>query len=976
MKKQRNIFSHTSGWMILSLMLLLCGITGRAQENLLKTEYSYKRYTITDGLPDLITASVFQDSKGFIWIGTMQGFACFDGHRFKSFSSKGMSILNFTEHNHHVIAMGLVSLFSVSENDSVNLVKPAPSPADGYCWRNSKSLPEGYAIYRINNENAVYSVTDTGLVKVWHHKLLNQINEANRIYWDKHDKRFFIPTGERGMYIVQENGTVEKYFDVSAITDFIPSGKSIWAVGYKGLYEYKDGELKLMFEYPFFNGESADIQLLKDSEDNLLIRTISCLYRYSKGKLEVITDKLVSSRDMFVDDEGNIWIAAANGLFNYYKLNFKNYILLPEGSVSQSIVTDKKNRVWLPALDGRIFRVENKKGKPVNYSASPYGYSFFERGSIAYDNLLYLPGGASILKYDCDKDIFQWLPGFPPSLIQYISILPNGDIVAGNTTVALIYNHKEGVKRTYEMAELKQQIITSFTDKQGNILFGGIEGITVINGDSIRYMNDEALKWCSNMTYDKNGKLWMICGNRLVSMENDSARVEYVFSKNLCNLHFTRSGILIVTTDNELYLAHDTKQLSFIRYDQNNGYNNAFGIRGTKMAEDPDGNVFISTIEKIVSFYPDKLLGKVMPPKLYLQNFMTSVNNIRWETFAGDRQQLNYRHKNIRFNYIGLSYTSAQNVRYYYRLIGFQNDWSEPTQNCEVTFNNLPPGDYVFEIYADAGTDRSRSETQSFAFSINPAFWQTSRFLITCIALLMLASASIALYVQRRKNKVLLEKLETEKQLNELQIKTIRLKAIPHFNANVLSAIEYYVMNRSKEEAIRLLGIYARFTFQTLCEVDKAARPLNEELEYVKMYLELEKLRFIDKFDYRIESDHAIDDRVQLPNMILHTYCENAVKHGLSSKSSGGLLTIKALQSGNMVRISVEDNGIGRAASAENKHVRSSKQGLDILSRQIEIYNRFNKTKIRQTIDDLYEAGTPSGTRFTVEVPVEFNYEL
>jgi LytS/YehU family sensor histidine kinase len=308
-------------------------------------------------------------------------------------------------------------------------------------------------------------------------------------------------------------------------------------------------------------------------------------------------------------------------------------------------------------------------------------------------------------------------------------------------------------------------------------------------------------------------------------------------------------------------------------------------------------------------------------------------------------------------------------------LRGFQDDWSEPVKEREVTFNNLPPGDYVFEIYADAGTGESRSEIRSLAFSILPAFWQTAWFIVACAVFLMLVGAGVALYVQRRKNKVLLEKLRAEKELNELRIGSIRLKAIPHFNANVLSAIEYYIANRTKEEAMRLLGIYSDFTFKTLSEVDKAARPLSEELAYVKMYLDLEKIRFLDKFDFSVEVEENVDKSVRLPNMILHTYCENAVKHGLMPLKSGGQLIIKVSQHDKTVSVSVEDNGVGRACAAGNPQLHSSKQGLSILNRQIEIYNRFNHEKIVRRVEDLFSKdGKPNGTRFTVDIPLDFVY--
>jgi LytS/YehU family sensor histidine kinase len=141
------------------------------------------------------------------------------------------------------------------------------------------------------------------------------------------------------------------------------------------------------------------------------------------------------------------------------------------------------------------------------------------------------------------------------------------------------------------------------------------------------------------------------------------------------------------------------------------------------------------------------------------------------------------------------------------------------------------------------------------------------------------------------------------------------------------------------------------------------------------MYLDLEKIRFIEKFDFRIQVDKEVDKSVQLPNMILHTYCENAIKHGLMPLKSGGLLTINVSQNDQIVRVSVEDNGVGRTYAVQNPQPHSTKQGLAILNRQIEIYNRFNLKKIKQHINDLAGiGGKPSGTRFTVEIPLNFAY--
>jgi len=487
-------------------------------------------------------------------------------------------------------------------------------------------------------------------------------------------------------------------------------------------------------------------------------------------------------------------------------------------------------------------------------------------------------------------------------------------------------------------------------------------------------LNDTILLSAVGLASDSEDILWVIAENRLCTWNGKDAQLVYTF--NDCLVRSVKvvgkKYVLVSTTKGftlfDLKKYNQEKVVKTYYYDQNNGF------MGTEplvngIFEDSYGYIWMMCQNGTFRFLPDQLANEQVAPRLFFTGFISS-DNVFWKQIDNNpKPVLSHIHNNLRFSCIGISYSATHHVRYHFRLIGFQNEWSEPTKSREITFNNLPPGNYVFEIYADAGTEDSKSEIQTFAFSIKPAFWQTAWFLVLCISILILSSAGITLHIQRRKNRLLLEKLRTEKELNELRISSIRLKSIPHFNANILAAIEYYISNRTKEETMRILEIYSDFTYKTLAEVDKAARSVEEELAYVKMYLDLEKVRFTDKFNYEIKVEEGVDKNVQLPNMMLHTYCENAVKHGLMSLRSGGLLTINVSKINNFVRVSVEDNGVGREVAAQNKHIHSSKQGLVILYRQIEIYNRFNKEKINHYVDDLEK-----GTRFSVEVPVEYNF--
>jgi two-component sensor histidine kinase len=548
-------------------------------------------------------------------------------------------------------------------------------------------------------------------------------------------------------------------------------------------------------------------------------------------------------------------------------------------------------------------------------------------------------------------------------------------LVARGTGIYLCDKNGKPV-RFYDAEELQQQDFQDIAiDLQGRWLSGGHLGISVVDKDSVKLFGNNHSIYTTTLCIDNQNNVWSASANRLNLLSGDSLVTVCQFPEDPVQaIYAVDNDHLIISTIHCIYFFNKTVflnsgQCQLIRYNHNNGF---IGLNPqvNGIFSDSKGRIWLPCADMLVRFEPKKLLRKQQAPVLHILSTKISTDNVKWSD--AENNKFSYRQKNLQFSFIGINFSAAENVRYYYRLKGFQDGFSEPAKQMEVTFNNLLPGVYTFEIYADAGTDDSKSGIQSFSFTIKPAFWQTAWFPAILILSLMTLSSFISLRVIQRKNRILIEKLDTERQLNELKISSIRLKAIPHFNANVLAVIQYYITTSSKDEAERILGLYSKFMSDTLREVDKASRSLSGELEYVKMYLELEKLRFRDKFDYSVEIGEDVDaGRVQLPNMILHTWAENAVKHGLMPKKSGGLLTVMAMRSGNTVRVSVEDNGVGRYVAGTNRNIYSTKQGLSILERQVEIYNRFNEHKIKLLVDDLIE-----GTRFSIEMPEKFEFQI
>ena len=957
-------------------LLLLCGSIAMAQENILQSEYSHRRYSISDGLPENYCWNVYQDSKGYIWTATYNGFARYDGQQFTSYwHEKQTNVQNVTENREgHITALSY-GYYAVLDPvaDTLRLIYHTGWRLIPYMAQN---MPAGYFFYESSERKrvALFQVADTALVKIWEHACLAKMDDMRKPYWDRGNRKFYIPA-QGCMYIVDEaTGAVHDSIAHPSILTVFPYGKSIGALGTDGIYRYENRKWTRLYEKTLIPNPSG-LQALTDSENRLLIRDVTHIYRFDGNSLEYISGNAAFFNILF-DTENNLWTATYEGLFNLFQLQFRNYAFAEKTNFARTICADDE-KVWIGTYEGHVYHIKNDIAKEAKIMRTTDSY--FQGFSAKAENHLFFPGGyinGDVLHFDGKKAVWMNLPTMDYS---FALPLPEHQILLGSYQGVVIYDYAAGkVVRKLLRDELYLQPACAALDKKGRMMIGGSAGITVMDGDSIYLLDNmpEDFLACRAILTDKTGKLWASSSNsKLFSVDGDSLKHEYTFEYPIRGIYVTEDNLLIVLTLKGVHIKK-SGYANFIYYDRNNGFTGE-KIPPTQLVEDTHGNIWFLADKSIIRFHPHELLQKQSVPTLHVRQIMTSTDNVNWTSTEHGVYRLGHRNNNIRFQYIGINYSAVENVRYHYRLRGFQGDWSEPSKNREITFNNLPQGDYVFEIYADSGTDESRCDAQSFAFTITPAFWQTAWFMIICIASLILVSAGVALYVQRRKNRALLEKLRAEKELNELRISSIRLKAIPHFNANVLSAIEYYIANRTKEDAMRILGVYSDFTFKTLSEVDKASRPLDEELAYVKMYLDLEKIRFLDKFDFRINVDKGVDNRVQLPNMILHTYCENAVKHGLMPLKSGGMLTINVSQNNRILYVVVEDNGVGRTYAAQNPQLHSTKQGLTILNRQIEIYNRFNREKINQRIDDLSgTTGEASGTRFTVEVPTIMNYEL
>jgi hypothetical protein len=223
----------------------------------------------------------------------------------------------------------------------------------------------------------------------------------------------------------------------------------------------------------------------------------------------------------------------------------------------------------------------------------------------------------------------------------------------------------------------------------------------------------------------------------------------------------------------------------------------------------------------------------------------------------------------------------------------------------------------------------------------------------------------------KRINTLKVEKKEKLKhRLVTLQLQGIKAQLDPHFTFNTLNSIASLVYLDDRHTAYDYLTKFTVLLRGMLNDADRIYRNLSEEITFVSTYLDLEKLRFGERFNYEINIGADITQKELVPKLVLQTFAENAIKHGILPLSEGGLLKISVVRETDYLKLSVEDNGIGREKSIGTST--STGKGLNLTWEFYDILNQINKRQIRYLVTDLFKNdGTSAGTRVEVWVPVD-----
>lgn len=340
-------------------------------------------------------------------------------------------------------------------------------------------------------------------------------------------------------------------------------------------------------------------------------------------------------------------------------------------------------------------------------------------------------------------------------------------------------------------------------------------------------------------------------------------------------------------------------------------------------------------------------------------------------------QQLayDYQHNTLSFHFVATDYSAPNSTHLRYKMAGIDEQFVsiEAGESGFARYAALSPGNYEFVVEGlnSDGALPSRSERR-VAIAIHPPFWETWWFRL----LIGLFVVLTVVWLSYSKIKRVREKEQLKTRIAENKMSALIAQMDPHFIFNSLQSINRFILQKDRKLASEYLGRFSGLIRMMLENSRNTKHLLNEELQFLDLYMQVETQRFKIPFTYTINVTKDLEYSAEIPTMMLQPFVENAIWHGLWHKEEGvGHIQIDIHRKHNLLHCVIEDNGIGRKkasqkASEQQRKVKS--RGLEIVQERLQLFFPDQQELTSIIYTDLYnEQGNPVGTRVEIRLPLE-----
>ncbi|MFN4235100.1 MAG: sensor histidine kinase [Bacteroidia bacterium] len=921
----------------------------------------YQNLNTEKGLPSDLIFDLASDKNGLIFLGTQYGMYSFNGIEFKKIpfykhKSNSISSIVITDNN-TLWCRNFSEQIFYYKNDTMIYFDKLDSFLKGDIIIDLKAIGNKIYVAAFNN---IYEIDN----KTLNVNLFCKIKdiETFAVYKNK-----LIVADVHGSVYEVEKEKITKIAELPFnFTRICVQDNAIYFVekaSSKGeIYVLKKNVLNHFVSINFPSQIQVNNFIAVDN-NNIAVSTNKGMYVIDINRKEkfIISENYRTS-DILKDRENNYWISTLdNGLIKIPSLSVK-FILPQNNTHFYSHVYPYNQQLLLATNIGNVYLIDTT-GKILNSYYSNTGKEIEFLYYHKTDDKIYTSIGDFDVKtknfnsFYYGKNIsFDSLNNLYFALHSISGIIPSNNINS-------IFNLNDlqsitlGNKVLYEIRKHRSRAVLSDNDSSLYVAYSDNLYHYTSNKEKIIYDIDGSSIYAIDLKKGYNNSIWIATTqNGIYNFNHKTIKKHYTtqngLSGNICRKLFVDSNFVYVLTENGLDKISTLNDNVF-------SVTNAFGINNLTFYDFyiTDNKIILLSNEGVLTI-PNTNNSNFQFPSLFITKAYCE-SNIEFKP----NEEISFFRNSPQFTFQLLSYNRSKNTLLKYKLQGLDTVWNEiPSQINYLKFNNLKHGNYNLQIIAE------NQVLVEFPFKIKKPFWLTWWFIFieVIIGIVIIYITYIITKNRLRKQQLFKEKLILS------QLTALRSQMNPHFLYNVLNSLQGLIYSNKINEAGTYISKFSDHLRNTLNLSDKQEITIKEEIEGLKTYLDLEKLRFGDEFSFEIIKTSDVNDYLKIPALIIQPFVENAVKHGLLNKKGEKKLSIVFKMNNNNLIVLIEDNGIGRKASQKFNERRKDKPesfATNAINSRIELINKQRSKPIYINITDLVENNNSIGTRVELIIP-------
>lgn len=874
--------------------------------------------SIAEGLSSNSVYTIFQDSHGALWFGTLDGLDRYDGYAinvFKHDKLKKRSLSNnritqmYEDRNHQLWLYDEFTSTMIRYNPDKDEFRPYY--LDKVVGANVRDL------------DSIYEKKDGTLY-------LHSI-EGYNLHYNENEDAFEAgvrdPVGDQNWLNKNSWATLLAAFD-----EFLQNTKSPFTVRSILIRKIvKDSEGRYWIPTKYDGLYSA----IEDAEGFVFTSHL-----HTTDKFKYIGSEEIY--DVFEDRSNVVWIGTKNaGLYRYTRYKYKfgqigdvevGNNVLPIGTV-RAITQDANKNIWIGTNDQGLIRIEQsgKKGKlykPDPNQSNSVGHRYIRSLWVDDNQTLWVGHYQGFSRYQPDTDDFiRYYPKNKNSNEEIrIYDFKKGK---GNTLWLAGWDvilHADIEKNEYEFISRTESKSLGF--KSENIrdleldderylwMAVGERGMSLYHNEvsqftTLQYSPSDTLGLPSDNIFDifkdSKGNIWLATADGLCHFDPTTEHCEtYTTNEGLPSnlvygiLEDNRGKLWFSTTKG--IGEFDRAQKKFRNYDVSDGLqSNEFTENA--FYQNNEGVIFFGGINGINFFHPDRVPNNPIAPQVAITTIkifekpltevaIFSQTDINKKFFANEALTLTPEQRSISFEFVAFHYVNPQKNKYAYMLERFDTEWTYQDANVRfANYTNLEPGTYIFKVKA-SNSDGLWSDPIQLKITIEDPFYTTTWFISTTLILgLALGIGGYRWRIATVKKQQSMKSIQLESELNFL-----KSQVNPHFLFNTLNNI-YALCQVNSRNAAPMVGKISEMMRYMIYDCTAQQVPVQKELDYLKNYIDLNQL----KSSRRLNASIIVEgnpDGLKIAPLLLINFLENSFKHGDLSLNGEGFIHVHLVITG------------------------------------------------------------------------------